>query len=115
MNKKPYEIIKELLNEKEKTQREYANDINISEVTISRWKKGVIPRIEILQKTAEYFNVSIEYLLGTEHTRKNDQEEKTDINTLSFEEKEIIYNFRKANQCQKEQIIEIIKILTNGK
>ena len=59
-----------LLEEKNITQRELADKINVTEVTISRYLSGErSPRIEIVNKIAEYFDVSIDYLLGVSDIR----------------------------------------------
>lgn len=58
-----------LLEKKNITQRELAEKINVTEVTISRYLSGErSPRIEIVSKIAEFFGVSIDYLLGKEET-----------------------------------------------
>lgn len=58
-----------LLEEKNITQRELAEKINVTEVTISRYLSGErSPRIEIVSKIAEFFGVSIDYLLGKQKT-----------------------------------------------
>lgn len=63
-------ILSTLLEEKNITQRELADKINVTEVTISRYLSGErSPRIEIVNKIAEYFNVSIDYLLGVSDIR----------------------------------------------
>lgn len=54
-----------LLEETNTTQRELAEKVNVTEVTISRYLSGERkPRIEIIHKIAKYFNVSVDYLLG---------------------------------------------------
>lgn len=40
--------------------------MGLSSSNVSQWKKGSTPRPEVLQKFAEYFNVSVEYLLTGE-------------------------------------------------
>lgn len=63
-------ILSTLLEEKNITQRELADKINVTEVTISRYLSGErSPRIEIVNKIAEYFDVSIDYLLGRVDTK----------------------------------------------
>ena len=63
-------ILSILLEEKNITQRELADKINVTEVTISRYLSGErSPRIEIVNKIAEYFDVSIDYLLGVSDIR----------------------------------------------
>ena len=62
-----------LLEEKNITQRELAEKINVTEVTISRYLSGErSPRIEIVSKIAEFFGVSIDSLLGKEETASID-------------------------------------------
>lgn len=47
------------------TQIELANQIGISNVTISRYLSGDrIPRLDVITKIASAFHVSIDYLLG---------------------------------------------------
>lgn len=59
-----------LLEEKNITQRELAEKINVTEVTISRYLSGErSPRIEIVNKIADFFNVSIDYLLGVSNIK----------------------------------------------
>lgn len=41
-----------------------AKKLSISSGSITAWKKGVIPRTTTLQKLADYFHVSADYLLG---------------------------------------------------
>lgn len=62
-----------LLEEKNITQRELAEKINVTEVTISRYLSGErSPRIEIVSKIAEFFGVTIDSLLGKEETSSVD-------------------------------------------
>lgn len=68
--------LKELLEEKQISQKELANAIQTTEVSISRYMSGDRqPKIYIVQKIAEYLNISSDYLLGItdSHTQqKND-------------------------------------------
>lgn len=95
-----------LLEEKGITQRELAEKIEVTEVTISRYLSGErSPRIEIVSKMAEYFDVSVDYLLGVSDVRNSSslQNEidfhvglsKSEESTLTDEEKDEIRNFAK--------------------
>lgn len=54
-----------LIEETGITQREFAEKIGVTEVTISRYLSGErSPRIEIVSKIADFFNVTVDYLLG---------------------------------------------------
>lgn len=39
-------------------------ELNLSNATATHWKNGKIPNGETLQSLADYFNVSVDYLLG---------------------------------------------------
>jgi len=49
------------------SQQELARDLELSAVTISGYETGKRePSLEILERIADYFNVSIDFLLGRE-------------------------------------------------
>lgn len=59
------EILKTLRNEKKLTQKALSKEINVSEDCIYFWEKGRSePCIIDLINLANYFNVSIDYLVG---------------------------------------------------
>ena len=39
-------------------------ELGLSTATATYWKKGTIPKIDALIKLSDYFNVSIDYLIG---------------------------------------------------
>lgn len=59
-----YERYCELCAEKNQTPTGVAVSIGISRGTVTKWKKGGTPKNPILQKIADYFNVSMDYLSG---------------------------------------------------
>lgn len=57
--------LKELRNKKGLTQLRLATELNTTQNTISRYETGEHePGIAELIKIADYFNVSVDYLLG---------------------------------------------------
>lgn len=57
--------LKELRLEKNITQEELADFLNVSKSTISLYENGVRePDLKLLVSIADYFNVSTDYLLG---------------------------------------------------
>lgn len=59
--------LKELRKQKKLTQQELANEISVSKITVLRWENGESQiRQENAQQLAEYFGVSVGYLLGYE-------------------------------------------------
>ena len=66
--------IKELRNEQHITQLKMALDLNMSQNTISRYENGERePGIAELIRIADYFHVSVDYLLGRTDTREMNQ------------------------------------------
>jgi len=47
------------------TQTQLAEAIGVSRITINKWETGKsTPSVEMLLKLSEFFNVSVDYLLG---------------------------------------------------
>lgn len=91
-------IIVELMKQEGLSQKELAEKINVTEASMSRYIKGErIPRIDVLVKLANVFNVSIEYLQGLK--------EVDDFNEI----KRIVA--RNSKKMTDEQKIELAKML----
>lgn len=69
--------LKELRKERNKKQDEIAKELGVSAMTISRWEKEkrLSLKHEQAQKLADYFNVSVAYLLGDTSNRKTYDDE----------------------------------------
>ena len=67
---KNYELLCQKVGKKPYT---VAREIGLGNSNVAQWKKGSTPRPEILQKIADYFDVSQAVLLGFE----SDQKEKS--------------------------------------
>lgn len=66
--------IKELRKSKGLTQEELADEINVTKLTILRWEKGDrTPKSDKAQQMAEFFGVSVGYLLGYDDRPKVDK------------------------------------------
>lgn len=64
-------IILSLLKEKQKTQKELTDYLGITQNAFTDWKSGRIKSYrKHLSKIAEFFNVSVDYLLGKEQEKK---------------------------------------------
>lgn len=113
----PYELIKDLAKEKGISIRELEISLGFSNGYFSKWKK-VSPNSEGLQKVANYFDVSVDYLLGrTDNKYMNKNQEADDdileraLNTamsydgkgISDADRPIIKNFIKAYLESKNQ------------
>lgn len=75
------ERLKQLRNERKLTQTELGNKINVTKVSISGYESGKrSPDTDTLQRLADFFEVSTDYLLGRTdipvHTSQNKDEEE---------------------------------------
>ena len=76
--------LKELRKEKKLTQKELADKINVSKITVLRWENGERQiKPEKAEKLANFFGVSIAHLLGYED---NDFKNETDIKVAVLDE-----------------------------
>ncbi|MCC0645486.1 helix-turn-helix domain-containing protein [Clostridioides sp. ZZV14-6150] len=80
------ERLKKLRTEKKLTQQELATILNINKSSISRYEKDQqIPEIKLLKVMADYFNISLDYLIGRNFQNKiNINENFPDIFTKYF-------------------------------
>ncbi|OXS45806.1 transcriptional regulator [Ligilactobacillus agilis] len=58
-----FEIIKKLASKRNKSLQQVAEDLNFSKNLFYRWKTSD-PKAKDLEKVADYFHVSIDYLMG---------------------------------------------------
>ena len=68
-------IIKQLANRKNMSFAELEREIGLSNGTIARWGKAS-PNSKGLEAVADYFNVSVDYLLGREKTQEDEYEQQ---------------------------------------
>lgn len=104
MNKHFGNIIKNLRKQRNLTQEEIAEILNISCQAISKWETNTsYPDISLLPIIADYFGVSIDYLLGHD-TSKQEKEikEACDIADTLFETQ----NFIQAVPLLREMLIK---------
>ena len=86
-------------------------EIDIAKTTISYWKhnQNVIPKQDVLLKIAEYFDVSVDYLLGNEP--KSEDKELTEYLEFLKYRPEGKMLFSVAKGCTKEEIEQAVKII----
>lgn len=72
-------IIK-LRKEKKLTQLELANALNYSDKSVSKWENGdTIPDIEVIKRLADFFNVSVDSLIGNPESLTQKQANTTNL------------------------------------
>lgn len=81
-----YEIFEMLLKKYGVTAYKVAKETGIATSTLSDWKKGrSTPKQDKLQKIADYFNVTLTYLLGTDDKTQQSNCDLTNKEKLDIE------------------------------
>ena len=96
-----------LISSKGITEKQFLNDMVLSSTTLSDWKSGRNKSFKKhIDKIADYFNVSTDYLLGKTDNPLNPNEEITfDDFTYAF------YNESKElTEADKENLLEMARI-----
>lgn len=78
-------------------QKDLANILNVEQATVSQWENGKrIPDSETLIKIANYFNVTVDFLIG------NDKKGITTFKEQEMKEKEVLKKLLVKNEYMKE-------------
>lgn len=102
-----YEIFEQLLNEYGVTAYRVSKETGITTATLTSWKQGkYTPKREKLQKIADYFGVSLEYLMTGQEVPSTKKE-----NTLTSKDERDIEKI--LNQT-KEQLLNQEGLMFDG-
>lgn len=70
-----YDRFVQLLQEKGITAYRVSKETGVTQTTLSDWKTGrATPKTATLQKIADYFDVSLDWLVGNSNTRQKSNE-----------------------------------------
>lgn len=104
--------IKQLRLKNGATQAELAKFLKVAQNTLSYWEAGKYePPIESLNKLADYFHVSIDYLLEktddpTPKHKKNEDATELTIDTLEYA---LYGTARELDDDEKEELLRLAK------
>ena len=86
-------------------------ELGLSSGNMTNWKNGRMPKTSVLNKLADYFNISIDELLGNEKTLTDeDQEMQEYLDFLKYRpEGKMLFSVAKG--CTKEEIEQAVKII----
>lgn len=94
------------------SQRNLAKEIGVSQQSINKYENHETePDIEILKKLADFFNTSIDYLVG--YTDIQNKIEKTYQFDVNEQEMQLINDFRHLNHAKQKSITDIMKNYLN--
>ena len=96
-------FLKELRKEKGITQEQFAEELNVSDRTVSRWETGSnMPDISLLVAIAEFFDVSIPEIINGER--------KSEI--MNGEVKEVAERLSDYAEAEKAQLLNKVRIVS---
>ena len=98
-----YDIVNNLCKERKTTITRMAEDIGLSNAAPTSWRKGAVPKLTTLEKIADYFDVSVDYLRGVE--TKKTPTPKGERDYLA-----IMNAFDKADESTREAILLLLKL-----
>ncbi len=108
------ENLKKLRNRENISQQKLADIIGVSQQSINKYENhNIEPDIATLVLLADYFNTSIDYLVG--HTDIERRIEKVYSDKLNEIELKHIQKYRKLTEKQKDSIDAVIENYSNEK
>ncbi len=100
--------LKKLHSEKGISQKQLADVISFSQQSINKYENHDIePDIATLIKIADFFDTSVDYLIGHSEIRR--KIEYVQFNDLNIEESKLISGYRKLSAKKKQSIQLIIE------
>lgn len=106
-------MLKNLRKLREKTgttQKQLAEAINVSQQSINKYENhNIEPDIETLIQIADYFDVSVDYLVG--HSENRAVYIREEMFSLSSNEKQLIEEYRRLSNKKKEIVRLLIENL----
>lgn len=95
--------LKQLRTIKGISQKQLAEIMSLSQQSINKYENhGVEPDIDTLIKLADYFNTSVDYLIG--HTNINHKIEPVNFFDLNNDETELLTKYRNVSDVEKASI-----------
>lgn len=103
-------------------------ELGLSTATATHWKNGTLPKADVLVRIADYFGVSVDYILGRTSATTEINSRNTITGTynvignnsqvsiegeLSTQEQELILCFRKLSEVDKAKFLLSVAEISN--
>ena len=108
-----YNIYIDLCKQKGISPSKAAEEMGFHRSSVTNWKtNGYTPRREILLKVAEYFGVTVDFLLGDENKKSSSEDKEVwELREMLHKRPEMKTLFKLGKKATKEQIEQTIKII----
>jgi Predicted transcriptional regulators len=104
-------FLKELRKEKGLTQEQFAEVVNVSNRTVSRWENGNnMPDLDILIEISDYYEVDLREILDGERKNKNmkNEVEETVLKAVDYTNTELERNNKRVRLCNAIAMLLIL-------
>ena len=102
-------VIKKLRTERNLAQKDLAEKLNVEAYTVSDWEQGRCePSIDMLIKIADYFGVTIDYLV-------NHKVDSYDYTKFSLAQLELINYIKNLNDKEVTRILGYVDAIADNK
>ena len=99
-----YETLSELMNKNKVTAKQLSETLKIGKNQFKYWKdKGNIPNGDTLIALADYFNCSVDYLLGRAEKQKI---ASTELDESDSNKNRLMHNYNEMNDKAQEHIAD---------
>ena len=100
--------LKKLREETGISQKQLAENIGVSQQSINKYENhNIEPDIATLIRIADFFNTSVDYVIGNTEVRR--KVEIVHTFELNADEERLLTHYRKLNQKQKDSIIMVVE------
>lgn len=117
-----YEIFEQLLRKYNLSAYKVSKMTGVTQSTLSDWKRGrSTPKTDTLQKIADYFDVSVDYLMGRESDEPNAIDKENNPIVLDDDALELLEELKErpemrtlfsvSRKATKEDILKAVKII----
>ena len=102
-----YEQFIQCCQQKDVSRTKACVDCGVSRTAWHKWENGAIPNGSTLNKFAEYFNVSVSYLLGAESENPTVQTD-SEVDPITMELLSMVNN---ATDDERQVMLEMLRLL----
>nr|DAG73365.1 MAG TPA: Repressor protein CI [Caudoviricetes sp.] len=111
-----YSIFEKLLEEKGVTAYRVSKETGVGRSTFTDWKNGrSVPKQDKLQKIADFFNVSVDYLMTGKEPEKDFSVESAHLIAQIRKDTELSDALKKyfgLSDAKKKHVVELINLLS---
>lgn len=106
-----YEIFEQLLQKYGVTAYKVAKETGVTQTTLSNWKSGrSIPKQPSMQKIADFFGVSLDYLM----TGKEPEDKQSDFEAKNKTERDLLVLCRSMDDVTEEEKEALVNNFRNS-